>query len=94
MNDSRHFSIGLAEVALRVSDVKSSLRFYTDVVGLEPDVVGDDFAFLWAEAPGRPQRVILLHKDLPPRAFSRADSAEAPASGGLTIRDPGSGRSR
>lgn len=66
MSQPRHFSIGLSEVALRVTDVEVSTRFYSEVVDLELDVVGEDFAFLWAGARRHQQRIILLHESLPP----------------------------
>lgn len=56
------FTMGLSEVALPVKDVKASVRFYTDVVGLTLETgVGKDGAFLWAGADQQ-QRVILLDK--------------------------------
>lgn len=43
---------------LVVADVPRSLAFYRDVVGLEVDNDGNrKFAWLWAGAPGRRQRI-------------------------------------
>jgi catechol-2,3-dioxygenase len=56
------FSVGLAEIVLIVEDVKTSARFYHDVVGLMPETEPDDeWAWFWAGAPGEAQRVA-LHK--------------------------------
>jgi catechol 2,3-dioxygenase-like lactoylglutathione lyase family enzyme len=49
---------GISEVILVVADVPRSLAFYRDVVGLQVDNDGNQkFAWLWAGAPGRQQRV-------------------------------------
>lgn len=60
------FSVGLSEVALRVSDVAASIRFYCDIVGLRIYRAEPQAALLWAGAAGRQQWVILLHRELPP----------------------------
>ena len=50
--------VGISEVILVVADVRRSLAFYRDVVGLAVDNDGNrKFAWLWAGAPGRQQRV-------------------------------------
>ena len=66
MNDSQRFSIGLSEVAIPVSDVERSVRFYQEVVRLDLREVFEQGAFLWAGEPGCSQVVILLSRDLPP----------------------------
>ncbi len=60
------FSVGWSEVGLGVRDVATSVRFYQEIVGLVPEVVGEKFAFLWAGEPGQQQRVILLSRSLAP----------------------------
>jgi len=49
---------GISEVILVVQDVRRSFEFYRDVVGLAVDQEGNPrFAWLWAGAPGRRQRI-------------------------------------
>jgi catechol 2,3-dioxygenase-like lactoylglutathione lyase family enzyme len=56
------FSGGLAELVLIVADVRAAARFYREVVCLEPETEAtDDWAWFFAGAPGRSQR-IALHK--------------------------------
>jgi len=40
-----------------VADVKRSVAFYRDVVGLPPDNIGEKFAWFWAGPPGIAQRI-------------------------------------
>lgn len=55
------FSIGLSEVALRVTDLKASIRFYRDVVGLRLEGELEDLgAIFLAATPDQHQRVILF----------------------------------
>jgi catechol-2,3-dioxygenase len=67
------FSIGLSEIVLIVEDVRAAARFYRDVVRLTPESEADDtWAWFWAGAPGRAQRVALhkgslLFKDMSPQ---------------------------
>jgi lactoylglutathione lyase len=53
------FTDGLSEVALPVNDLKTSIDFYTEVVGLVLELESDDGAFLWSGSPGQAQRLIL-----------------------------------
>ncbi len=63
------FSIGLSEVALPVNDVKASVRFYREVVGLTLEAeAGEEGALFWAGRPGQSQRLILLDR---PRLLAR-----------------------
>jgi catechol 2,3-dioxygenase-like lactoylglutathione lyase family enzyme len=56
------FSKGLSEIVLIVEDVRKAARFYQEAVGLAPEMAADDhWAWFWAGAPGRAQR-IALHK--------------------------------
>jgi catechol 2,3-dioxygenase-like lactoylglutathione lyase family enzyme len=56
------FTSGLAELVLIVNDVRTSARFYRDVVGLAPHTeANDDWAWFWAGEEGEPQR-LALHK--------------------------------
>jgi len=48
---------GISEVILVVADVKRSVAFYRDVVGLPPDNIGEKFAWFWAGPPGIAQRI-------------------------------------
>jgi lactoylglutathione lyase len=48
---------GISEVILVVADVKRSVAFYRDVVGLPPEDIGEKFAWFWAGAPGATQRI-------------------------------------
>ncbi len=54
------FSVGLSEVALPVSDLKASVRFYRDVVGLTVESEFHWGAIFWAGELGQQQRVILF----------------------------------
>jgi catechol 2,3-dioxygenase-like lactoylglutathione lyase family enzyme len=54
------FSAGLAELVLIVADVPAAARFYSEVVGLEPETEANDaWAWFWAGEPGVPQRLAL-----------------------------------
>ena len=54
------FSSGISELLLVVEDVRSSARFYEDVVGLTPEKAADDeWAWFWAGMPGEAQRIAL-----------------------------------
>jgi catechol 2,3-dioxygenase-like lactoylglutathione lyase family enzyme len=51
---------GLSEIVLVVDDVRTSARFYEDVVGLTPESeASDEWAWFWAGEPGVQQRVAL-----------------------------------
>ncbi|HJQ27931.1 MAG TPA: hypothetical protein VJ827_01205 [Rubrobacter sp.] len=52
------FSTELAEIVLIVEDVERSARFNREVVVLTPE---NDWAWFWADEPGRTQR-LALHK--------------------------------
>jgi lactoylglutathione lyase len=50
--------LGISEVILVVADVKRSVAFYRDVVGLpEDNTANEKFAWFWAGPPGRSQRI-------------------------------------
>ena len=50
--------LGISEIILVVADVKRSIAFYRDVVGLPVDNLGNEtFAWFWAGPPGRSQRI-------------------------------------
>jgi catechol-2,3-dioxygenase len=54
------FSSGISELVLVVKDVRSSARFYEEVVGLMPEKEADDeWAWFWAGPPGEAQRIAL-----------------------------------
>jgi catechol 2,3-dioxygenase-like lactoylglutathione lyase family enzyme len=53
------FTDGLSEVALPVNDLRASIDFYTNVVGLVLELESEDGAFLWSGAAGQAQRLIL-----------------------------------
>jgi catechol-2,3-dioxygenase len=54
------FSSGISELLLVVEDVRSSARFYEEVVGLTPEKEADDeWAWFWAGTPGEAQRIAL-----------------------------------
>ena len=54
------FSSGISELVLVVEDVRSSARFYEEVVGLTPEKEADDeWAWFWAGTPGEAQRIAL-----------------------------------
>jgi catechol-2,3-dioxygenase len=54
------FSSGISELVLVVRDVRSSARFYEEVVGLTPEKgVNDEWAWFWAGTPGEAQRIAL-----------------------------------
>ena len=62
MSQPAKFSRGLSEIVLIVSDVRKSAQFYREVVGLVPCTeANDNWAWFWAGAPGKPNR-IALHK--------------------------------
>jgi catechol 2,3-dioxygenase len=49
---------GISEIVLTVSDVERAVAFYRDVVGLRVDnPVNPNWCWLWAGAPGAPQRI-------------------------------------
>lgn len=49
---------GISEIVLTVSDVEKAVAFYRDVVGLRVDyAVNENWCWLWAGAPGAPQRI-------------------------------------
>jgi catechol-2,3-dioxygenase len=59
---ARGFATGLAELVLVVEDVPRAADFYREVVGLEPESpAGEEWAWFFAGAPDRAQR-IALHK--------------------------------
>lgn len=58
-SQSPKFTDGLSEVALPVNDLKTSIDFYTEVVGLVLELQSDDGAFLWSGSAGQAQRLIL-----------------------------------
>lgn len=76
------FCAGLSEVALSVEDVAASVRFYTEVVGLVPEVVEESYAFLWAGEPGRQQRIILLNRAFKPLGQREESGAVLPETAG------------
>lgn len=53
------FSVkGISEIVLVVKDVRWAAAFYQEVVGLKVDHPPDDkWCWLWAGAPGAPQRI-------------------------------------
>jgi catechol-2,3-dioxygenase len=54
------YSNGISELVLVVNDVRSSARFYEEVVGLMPEKEADDeWAWFWAGTPGEAQRIAL-----------------------------------
>ena len=54
------YSSSSSELVLVVKDVRSSARFYEEVVGLRPEKEADDeWAWFWAGAPGEAQRIAL-----------------------------------
>ena len=54
------FSNGISELLLVVEDVRSSARFYEEVVGLTPEKeANDEWAWFWAGTPGEAQRIAL-----------------------------------
>ena len=54
------FSSGISELVLVVKDVRSSARFYEEVVGLTPEKeANDEWAWFWAGTPGEAQRIAL-----------------------------------
>ena len=54
------FSSGISELVLVVRDVRSSARFYEEVIGLTPEKEADDeWAWFWAGTPGEAQRIAL-----------------------------------
>jgi catechol-2,3-dioxygenase len=51
---------GFSEIVLVVDDVRSSARFYKDIVGLTPETdASDEWAWFWAGEPGVNQRLAL-----------------------------------
>ncbi len=49
---------GISEIVLIVGDVEKAAAFYRDVVGLRVDnPVNENWCWLWAGAPGAPQRI-------------------------------------
>ena len=56
------FATGLSEIVLIVKDLKASVRFYEEVVGLTPYVKPDeDWAWFWSGSPGQ-STWVALHK--------------------------------
>lgn len=53
------FTVGLSEVFLPIDDVKTSVAFYTEVVGLVLELESADGAFLWSGSAHQSQRVIM-----------------------------------
>ena len=54
------YSSGISELVLVVKDVRSSARFYEEVVGLTPEKEADDeWAWFWGGTPGEAQRIAL-----------------------------------
>jgi catechol 2,3-dioxygenase-like lactoylglutathione lyase family enzyme len=53
------FTVGLSEVFLPIDDLKSSVAFYTEVVGLVLELESADGAFLWSGSAHQSQRVIM-----------------------------------
>jgi predicted enzyme related to lactoylglutathione lyase len=54
------YSSGISELVLEVQDVRSSARFYEEVVGLTPEKeANDEWAWFWAGTPGEAQRTAL-----------------------------------
>lgn len=52
------FADGLAEIVLRVKDVKAAADFYEEIVGLIPrSPRSDDWAWFWAGEAGQPQTI-------------------------------------
>ena len=59
------YSSGISELVLVVKDVRSSARFYEEVVGLTPEKEADDeWAWFWAGTPGEAQRIALRNGPL------------------------------
>ena len=60
-----NFSNGFSELVLVVENVRASATFYRDVVGLAVEREADEnWAWFWAGAPGRSQRLALHHGSL------------------------------
>lgn len=89
MNDETgeppRITTGLSELVLPVDDVERAVGFYRDVLGLVPESVSDEGAWLWTGTPGESARLGLASRSrttLAERADAfRIDAGTAAAAG-------------
>jgi catechol 2,3-dioxygenase-like lactoylglutathione lyase family enzyme len=62
MVDAAVIYAGLSEIAIGVADVRVAAHFYTDVVGLALETIGDQGASLWTGAPHNSPRLLLTSR--------------------------------
>lgn len=78
--ESPRFTSGLSELVLPVNDLGRALRFYRDVLGLVPESVSEEGAWLWTGTPEDSARLGLASRSrttLAERAASYRMSPEA-----------------
>lgn len=85
------FTTGLSELVLPVDDVERAMGFYRDLLGLVPESVSDEGAWLWTGSPGESARLGLACRSrttLAERADAFRIDAGAAAAG---LLDPPAG---